>query len=106
MAERNSKGQFVKGHKAYKNGGRQKRSTEDDYLRALCESVTIEDWKAIAKKATEQAMRGDKAARQWLSDYLLGKPIQNINLEAQTDLSVILTWDDAPDFGGNTSEPT
>lgn len=102
---RDKKGRFVKGNPGNPNAkGRPRRDTEDKYLQALHSSVTNGDWKAICKKATEQAKSGDKAARQWLSDYLLGKPVQNLIVEGQTDLSIILAWDDGPDFGGNTSE--
>lgn len=95
MANRNSKGQFVKGHVSYKQGGRAKRSVEDKYLKALRDSVTTKDWKDICNKAIEQSKSGDKAARQWLSDYLLGRPVQSLVVEGQTDLTIILAWDDA-----------
>ena len=82
--KRNEKGQFIKGHTGNAKG-RPKRKTEDKYLKALRDSVTLKDWKAISKKATEQAKRGDRAARQWLSDYLLGKPQQYVDFTSGGD---------------------
>ena len=92
--KRNEKGQFIKGYTGNAKG-RPKRNTEDKYLKALRDSVTLKDWKAISKKATEQAKSGDRAARQWLSDYLLGKPVQELRVDAKTDLTIILGWEDA-----------
>jgi len=80
VAERDAKGQFAKGHEPYRKGGRAPRKTEDKYLRALRKTVGATEWKAIAERAVLDAKRGDKAARQWLSDYLLGKPQQFVDV--------------------------
>lgn len=96
--ERDEKGRFAKGNKG--GPGRQNRSTEDKYLKALRDSVTIKDWKAISTKAIAQASKGDKAARQWLSDYLLGKPTQNVAIESQQLVNWV--WGDGED---QPSEP-
>ena len=90
--EREENGQFAKGNKG--GPGRQSRKTEEKYLRALQKCVKAKDWKAICERAVTQAKGGDYRARQWLSDYLLGKPIQELKVDARTDLSIILTWDD------------
>jgi len=37
-------------------------------------AVTPTKWKAIVERAIKDACKGDKAARQWLANYLLGKP--------------------------------
>lgn len=52
--------------------------TQKDYLLSLAEEVTIEDWKLIIRKTVQLAIEGDTSARAWLSDYLIGKPIQRI----------------------------
>jgi len=39
---------------------------------------TFDVWREITMKAVEQAKRGDARARQWLSDYLIGKPISMV----------------------------
>jgi len=74
MAVRNAKGQFEKG---YSGGpGRPKKSREERYLEITKSAVTFENWKKIVIKAADQASHGDAQARKWLSDYLVGPPIQ------------------------------
>jgi len=96
MGERDSKGRFLSGHAASSKGrgGRPPRPVEDKYLGALQKCVKLGDWKAICQRAVTEARGGDYRARQWLSDYLLGKPIQELKVDARTDLDIILTWDD------------
>jgi hypothetical protein len=43
------------------------------YLCALSDEVSLDDWKEIAAHAKADALKGDAKARQWLSDYLIGK---------------------------------
>jgi hypothetical protein len=74
LPDRDDKGRFKKG---YKGGpGRPKREVEEYYLAIMLDEITPDDWRAITKKAVEQAKRGDQQARKWLSDYLLGLPVQ------------------------------
>ena len=82
MAENRDKaGRFTKGHPGNPNAtGRPKRKTEDEYLLALQKCVKPEDWKAICQRAVIDAKKGDRSARQWLSDYLLGKPQQFVDV--------------------------
>jgi len=96
MGERDSKGRFLSGHAASSKGrgGRPRRPVEDKYLGALQKCVKLGDWKAIGKRAVAQAKTGDYRARQWLSDYLLGKPIQELKIETREDTTIKLTWDD------------
>ncbi|MBC8445784.1 MAG: hypothetical protein H8D74_01155 [Chloroflexi bacterium] len=78
MAKRDSKGRFVKGQSGNPLG-RAKRKSEDEYLAALSKRVSLRDWLAVVDKAIELAKsEGDWRARQWLSDYLIGKPTQRI----------------------------
>lgn len=76
-AARKANGQWSKGVSGNPNG-RPKRSTEERYLRALRRYVTLEDWEKVVKTALARAKAGDSAARQWLSDYLIGKPTQRM----------------------------
>lgn len=80
MVQRDSNGRFIKGNTAASgaNGGRYKRSIEEKYLKALSRRVTMDDWNKIINKAITRAKAGDAKARQWLSDYLMGKPIQRM----------------------------
>jgi hypothetical protein len=86
MAERNERGQYIKGVSG-NPAGRPTRQTENKYLQITIGSVSEDDWKAIIDKAVVQAKAGDKNAREWLSDYLQGKPIENLNIfESDTEI--------------------
>jgi hypothetical protein len=45
----------------------------NDYLQAMSDSVSFEDWQDIVRRAVQDAKDGDVKAREWLSKYLLGK---------------------------------
>jgi hypothetical protein len=88
-----SSGKFVAGNKA--SPGRPRKSVEERYLKKLSASVTLADWKDICKKAVTDAKRGDPRARQWISEYLLGKPLQRNELTGKDgDVIVIKLVDD------------
>lgn len=76
-------GRFVKGNTlgGRSEGGRPKRKTEESYLVALSENVSMDDWKAIVLRAVDDAKKGDWRARKWLSDYLLGTPVHRVLAE-------------------------
>ena len=80
MAQRDSNGRFTKGNKAAQGsgGGRPRRCVEEKYLQALSRRVTMKDWEKVITVAIQFAKAGDARARQWLSDYLMGKPIQRM----------------------------
>lgn len=77
-AKRDQNGRFVKGHGG--GPGRPKRSTEEKYLKALSKIVTSKDWEKVIMTALSRAKAGDGNARQWLSDYLIGKPLQRTEI--------------------------
>lgn len=56
--------------------GRPSKTREARFLEITLQTVTFEDWTQVVSKAKEQAKRGDSVARKWLSDYLIGPPIQ------------------------------
>lgn len=60
-----------------------KKRVEQEYLKALREECSIEEWRIICKKAVDDAKDGDAKARQWLNDYLVGKP-QPDAIESET----------------------
>jgi len=94
MAERDDNGRFIKGNKA--SPGRTKRLIEERYLKRFSSTVKVAEWREIILKAIDQAKRGDPRARQWLSDYLVGKPIQGIELEQDGNIILKVVHDDEP----------
>ena len=74
---RDSKGRFVKGASGNPQG-RLPKQTETSYLQVSESVCTFDVWREITMKAVEQAKGGDARARQWLSDYLTGKPISMV----------------------------
>jgi len=50
------------------------RRTESDYMSTLLDVVTLEEWQAVVEAALTAAKAGDAGARNWLAQYLVGKP--------------------------------
>jgi hypothetical protein len=71
--DRDRRGRFALGNRG--GPGRPKRATEAEYLRALSRIVSVEDLRAIARRAVADAKKGSARAREWVSTYLLGNPI-------------------------------
>lgn len=95
---RNEKGQFVKGQTGNPNG-RPPKKREDRYLEITTTTCTFEEWKAVVKRAVADAKRGDAQARKWLSDYLVGPPVQrtenkNIDMTWQDFVNQVDDWED------------
>jgi hypothetical protein len=67
---RNRQGQFALGNPG--GPGRPRRAVEREYLAALNEAVSLDDWREIVKATAEAAKKGDGKARDWLARYLLG----------------------------------
>lgn len=64
-------GRFAKGNKLGK--GNPHLAKINTLKAAMYECVTASDWREIVEKAVNDAKAGDKAAREWLSDRMLGK---------------------------------
>jgi len=90
MNNRNERGQFIKGNKA--SPGRPRREVEAEYFNVMAGSVSIEDWKEIIKKAITQAQKGDGVARKWLSDYLMGTPVQRNEHTGADGSAMVINW--------------
>ena len=74
MVARDEGGRFAKGNEG--GPGRPKMEREQRFYEITLTAVTFEDWKQIVEKAVMQAKKGDAVARKWLSDYLMGQPVQ------------------------------
>lgn len=98
MVERDEKGRFVKGVSGNPGG---RPIDQSKYLKRIDTAMTLKRWRAIVLKAIEQAERGDAKARQWLSDYILGKPIQyidqNTNQSGEVTIRIIEVEQDVDD---------
>lgn len=88
---RDARGRFAKG---YPGGpGRPPRARETRYLLTLSEACPPETWDAICHKAVEQARAGDKDARTWLSQFLIGRTTLDgaiDDIELKEDIAAIL----------------
>jgi hypothetical protein len=52
----------------------------------------VKDWSEIIERAILDAKRGDTAARKWLSDYLMGTPIQRLEHTGAGGGIIELLW--------------
>jgi hypothetical protein len=72
--------------------GRPRRTVEAQYLLALREAVPLETWNKVCETAVAQAVAGDAKAREWLANYLIGKPLQAVAVEEPQGPRLTL-WD-------------
>jgi hypothetical protein len=80
-AAHDKNGRFAVGNSG--GPGRPRRPVEREYLRALNEAVSLDDWKDVVRGALTQAKEGDAKAREWLARYLIGeRPADLIDLWA------------------------
>jgi len=94
---RDEHGRFVPGNGG--GPGRPSKSRETRYLDVLLNTVSFEDWKEIVSKANEQAKRGDAVARKWLSDYLIGAPVQRTEVTGAEGGPLVVKWVDPVEQG-------
>jgi hypothetical protein len=76
--DRAANGRFAPGWRG--GPGRPRRTTEADYLTALREAVPLQAWTRIVRKAVDEALAGDRQARTFLANYLIGRPTQAVGL--------------------------
>ncbi len=87
--KRNENGRFAAGNSG--GPGRPKAKTEEQYLLKLYDVVAIHDWQDVVNKALVQAKTGDHRARQWLANYLIGRPKERGELKLVTEEFVDLS---------------
>ncbi len=59
--------EYIEGHATH-------RRTEGDYMGVLLDTVTLNDWRSVVNGALQAAKAGDQQARNWLAQYLVGRP--------------------------------
>jgi len=69
--------------------GRPRREVEERYLRVFRRAVKVGDWRDILDKAVELAKEGDKDARKFLAEYLVGKPTEYVNADVSTNAGTV-----------------
>jgi hypothetical protein len=77
---RDARGRFQPGNKG--SPGRPSKAREAAYVAVLREILSLSEWGFIVRGAILRAQNGDAQARQWLSDYAVGKPTQAIDVRA------------------------
>lgn len=60
--------------------------TQDSYMGALLDAVSLDDWRDVVTGAVQAAKGGDAQARAWLGQYLVGRP----ESKAPTPINVIV----------------
>ena len=103
---REENGQFAKGNQVAKNGGggRPSKAREERYYEIAMKSCTFGDWRAIMKKAVDQALDGDKDARKWLADYLIGPATKRLDVTTGGEKIIWLGWGDGDNDEDSTTE--
>ena len=80
---RDEHGRYARGNSG--GPGRPKARTEEQYLAVVSDTVSLDDWRAVIERAVDQARAGDYRARQWLANYLIGRPKERAELRVVTE---------------------
>ena len=62
------------------------RRTEGDYMGVLLDAVTLDDWRGVVTGELKAAKGGDPQARNWLAQYLVGRP----ESKAPTPMNIVV----------------
>ena len=74
--------------------GRPKKAHEVAYLETFRRVITPDKWEAIISRAYRDAEKGDAAARKWLSDYLIGPPIERKEITGADGAAIVINWNE------------
>lgn len=104
ISGREGNGRFAKGNPG--GPGRKPRVIEEGYLDLFCESVPPARAKKIIEKAASQAEHGDAKAREWLFNYLAGKPADKIQVSGAGGSAFRVVIDIADTGTGDSGLPS
>lgn len=90
MSNRTERGRFVKGVSGNPKG--RPKTLKADYLGIMANIVTPKKWAEIIERATKDAAKGNAAARKWIADYLLGRPVEHVKAEIKTTALTLEEW--------------
>lgn len=83
--DRHWTGRFKDGNSA-RGAGRPARATEQARLETLKSVVTEDKWRRVCEQALRDALSRNWQARdkgrRFIADYLIGKPVQTVNVRA------------------------
>jgi hypothetical protein len=79
MMAKRKQTEYIQGHATH-------RRTEGDYMGVLLDAVTLDDWRGVVTSALQAAKGGDPQARNWLAQYLVGRP----EGKAPTPLNIVV----------------
>src|SRR5437016_1751146 len=77
---RDKSGKWLPGTPSPNPNGRLPRKIEQQRIETLQSVLTDEDWAEIVKVAIAHAKAGDATARNWVSSYAAGKPIDRVEM--------------------------
>ena len=60
--------------------------TQNSYMGALLDAVSLDDWRGVVTGALQAAKGGDAQARTWLAQYLMGRA----ESKAPTPLNIVV----------------
>lgn len=80
ISNKDEQGRFVKGNKAAKGRRPQYVKEACNIRKILFESFSPEEWANIKKALYDRAMQGDPKALSLMFQYVLGKPVQPVDM--------------------------
>lgn len=98
VKKRDARGRFLPGWEG--GPGRAPAKKEERYYQLTREAVTEDDWLAIVHTTIIRAKKGDRWAREWLGNYLLGRPVQRVDasiVDQSLQILYVNDWRDDPD---------
>lgn len=83
--------------------GRPPRETERSYIDVMAKRLDVATWDRIVTQAVKDAEAGDRFARNFLANYMMGRPIERIKSEQDWTPEQLAAALDAPP-GGDVGE--